>query len=241
MKYLYWIGAVLVVAVGLYISMHMPDIGPQALPKIEFTQVSLPEEFGKAVFEKLRPEVTLAPVIFLGVTPNKIEQIELWRGFLEANQGQGSKYDVIVVESMLPYVEIFNVVVHIPLKEEISRVADGIKKAREQNLRVAIIGPNIYSSQLIKENVADKLQTEYQIPVTSLTVSEFPLTRDQEKTFEPACAAGGAVDPAGTSGLGCMIRTVARKTYTKKFEARKYSGLMDKTGAKDYLILFNRN
>ncbi len=244
MKYFYWLGAIAVIALGIYFSTQI-SVKPQGsfgpLSKIEFTQVSVPEDLGKAIFEKLRNEVKAAPVVILGVTPNKIEDLELWRGFLEANQEQGSKYDVIVVESMLPYVEIFNNGMYLQIKEDMPRLVEGINKARAEGLRVAVIVPNIYSSQLIKDNPVSKLKEDYKLDVTSMSVSKFPLTLDQEASFDPACATGGSVDPAGTSGLGCMVREIARKTYRKKLEANKYSGLLEQTGAKDYLILFNRN
>lgn len=240
MKYFYWLGAVAVVALGIYFSTQF-SVKPQSISKLEFTQVVTPEEMGKAIFENLRREIKAAPIVLLGVTPNQIEDLELWRGFLEANQEEGSKYDLIVVESMLPYVEIFNNGMHLQTKEELPRLVEGINKAREQGLRVAIIVPSIYASQMIQGNPVYRLKEEYKMNVTSLSVSKFPLTREQEASFEPLCANGGAVDPAGTSVYGCMIREVARKTYRKKFEANKYSGLVEQTGAKDYLILFNRN
>ncbi|HWU42765.1 MAG TPA: hypothetical protein VN132_04975, partial [Bdellovibrio sp.] len=198
MKYLYWFAAAVVIALGVYLSTHI-SLEPQSISKIEFTQVSIPEEFGKMIFERVRREVKQAPIIFVGVTPGQIEDLELWRGFFEANQEPGSRYDVIVVESMLPYVEIFNNGMHLPIKEDMTRLVDGIQKARAQGLRVAVIGPHIYSSQLIKNNPVFHLKVDYKVDVTSFTVTKFPLTRDQEEHFEPKCIDGGAVDPAGTS------------------------------------------
>lgn len=240
MKYLYWLAAAFVIAVGIYFSTQF-SVQPQSISKISFAQVSTPEDFGKQVFEHLHEEVKKAPVVVLGVTPNQIEDLELWRGFFEANQAPDSKYDVIVVESMLPYVEIFNNGMHLQVKDEMPRLVEGIQKARAQGLRVAVIVPNIYSSQLISKNPVARLKEEFKIDITSFVVSKFPLTREQEEGFEPKCFDGGNVDPAGTSNLGCMIRNLARKTYRKKIEAGKYSGLMEQTGVKDYLILFNRN
>lgn len=240
MKYLYWLGAIAVIALGIYFSTQI-SVQPDTLPKIKFTQVAVPEDLGKEIAEKLEHEIQKAPIVFLGVTPNKIEDLELLRGFLEANQTPGSKYDVIVVEAQLPYVEIFNNGMHLDLKEDLPRLVEGIKKARSQNLRVAIIGPNIYSTQLVKGNPVARLKEEFKLDITSLSVSKFPLTRDQENVFEPKCIDSGEVDPSGTSAYGCMIRQMARKTYKEKFEANKYSGLMDQTGPKDFTIIFNKN
>ncbi|WP_413292469.1 hypothetical protein ACLSU7_13765 [Bdellovibrio sp. HCB185ZH] len=240
MKHLYWIGAVLIIAVGLYFSMNF-SVGPETTPKIEFIHVSTPEEMGKLVFEQLREEIKAAPIVILGVTPNKIEEMELVKGFIDINQDPGSKYDVVIVEPMLPYVELFRPAIYIAMKEEMQRLVEGINKARAEGLRVAVVVPNIYASQLIDANPVAKLKTDYKLDVTSLSVSTFPVTRAQEAAFEPKCIDSGEVDPAGTSKFSCAVRNVARRTYRKKLEANKYSTMMEQTGPKDYIILFNRN
>ncbi|WP_413585520.1 hypothetical protein [Bdellovibrio sp. HCB274] len=217
------------------------NVGPETVTKIGFTHVSQPEEMGALVFENLQPEIKAAPIVILGVTPNKIEEMELLRGFIEKNQEAGSRYDVVIVEPMLPYVELFREAVYIPIKDEMPRLVEGINKARAEGLRVAVIVPNIYSSQLLESNPVWKLKNEYQLDVTSLSVSTYPVTREQEQHFEPKCLDGGAVDPAGTSAFGCMIRNTARRTHRRKLEPNKYSTLLEQTGPKDYLILFNRN
>ena len=240
MKYLYWLGAIAVVALGIYFSMSF-SVGPESIPKINFTQVSVPEDLGKQVFDKLKLEVKAAPILVFGVAPGHTEDMELIRGFFEANQEAGSKYEVLIVEPMLPYVELFNTGIYIPMKEDMPRLVEGIQKARAQGLRVVIVVPNIYSSQLLPNNPVDRLKSEYKMDLTSISISKFPLTREQEETFDPKCFDGGAVDPAGTSPLGCVVRNMARKTYRKKFEANKYSGALDQTGPKDFVIIFNRN
>jgi hypothetical protein len=238
MKYMYWFFAALVVSVGVYFSTHF-SVSPEFTPILALGSYSMPEDFGKRIHEELKTQIAAAPVILLGVTPNKIEDVELWRGFLEASSDKENAYQVIVVESMLPFVEIFKEGVHIQLKEELPRLLEGIQKARSEGLRVAIIAPHIYSTQVLKNNLADRLINEFKIDVLSLTVTKFPKNRNQEADFELKCHEGDSDDPSGTSNLGCLIRNIARVNYRKKMEAGKYSGLMDQTAPKDYLILFN--
>ncbi|UYL08633.1 hypothetical protein B9G69_016440 [Bdellovibrio sp. SKB1291214] len=240
MKHLYWIGAVAIIALGLYFTLTF-SVGPETTPKIAFTQVSTPEDMGKEILSKLHQEIKDAPIAVLGVTPNKIEDMELWKGFIEANQEVGMKYDVIIVEPMLPYVELFREGVYIAMKDEMSRLVEGVNKARSEGLRVALIVPHIYASQLLESNPVAKLKSDYKLDVTSFTVSTFPVTRDQEQSFEPKCIDSGEVDPAGTAKFGCAIRNAARRTYRKKLEPNKYSSLAEQVGPKDFIILFNRN
>lgn len=240
MKYFYWLCGAAFLATGVYFALNF-SLEPKSIPKIKFSQVETPEELGKGIYERLRMEIQAAPIVMFGVTPNYVEDMEVVRGFVEANQTPGSKYDVIVVEPMLPYVELFVSSMRIDIKEEMQRFVDGVKKAREQGLRVLVIVPNIYSSQLLKNNPAYRLKEEYKLDVMSFSVTKFPVTRAQEASFEPKCFLQEGTDYAGTAALGCMIQNIARKTYRKTFESNKYSGMMEQTGAKDYLILFNRN
>ncbi|UXR64131.1 hypothetical protein EZJ49_13775 [Bdellovibrio bacteriovorus] len=240
MKYLYWVGAVAVIALGVFFSMNF-QIQEKSIPKIKFSQVDIPEKLGKGVYERLRMEIKNAPVVMLGVTPNQIEDLELWRGFMEANQEQGSKYDVIVVDPQLPFVELFASNMRLDVQNEMDRFVEGIKNAQAQGLRVAAIVPYIYSSQLVKKGPALRLKEEHGIDVTSFSVMKFPVTREQEEGFLPLCELDAGRDLAGTGHLGCMVREIARKTYRKKFEENKYSGMMEQSGGKDYIILLNRN
>lgn len=239
-KYLYWISVVAIVGLGLYFAMSV-SVHPETQTILKWSQFSTPEEFGKSVFEQVRADVKKSPVLFLGVTPNKIEDMELWRGFLEANQEPGSKYDVVVVEPMLPYVELFASNMRIDIKEDMSRFVEGVQKARSEGLRVVVIVPNIYSSQLLKKNPVNRLKEDYKMEALSLSATKFPVTREQEESFDPKCVMEEGKDLTGTGPLGCVILNLARRTYRFKMEDNKYSGLMEKLSPADYLILLNRN
>ncbi|KYG66346.1 hypothetical protein AZI86_04640 [Bdellovibrio bacteriovorus] len=240
MKYLYWVGVALVIGVGVWLTTL---VNPQPTTKniVPFAQYETPEDLGKQIFTALQSEVKRAPIVLLGVTPNQVEDMEVWRGFMQANQEVGSKYEIIAVEPMLPYVELFESNLRFNIRDDMPRFVEGVKKAMQQGLRVAVLVPHIYSSQLIAGNPVDRLQKEFEIPILSLSIVKFPVTLQQAEIFEPACVLEEGKDPGHTGPLGCMIRKVAKKTYDKKFEDNKYSGLVEKLSANDYLILFNRN
>jgi hypothetical protein len=240
MKHLYWIGVVVVIVGGIFIARSI-NIGPETQTLIPFSQVSTPEEMGQNIFKTLKAEVMHAPFLMLGVTPNAIEDIELWRGFLEAAESAGLKYEMIVVEPKLPYVEIFRSALYIDIKTEMRRFAEGLVAAKDKGLRAIVIVPTIYSSQLLKSNPVDRLQRDFSLPFLSLSATPFPVTKEQELSFDPKCVRGEGVDPEGTSALGCVIASLARATYRKKFEANKLSTQLEKVGTNDYLVLLNRN
>lgn len=240
MKYIYWICALAVIGTGILFATNF-SVQPKTISIIPFSQVDVPEQFGQAVFEKLRTEVKQAPFILWGVTPNYIEDMELVRGFMEANQEAGYIYDVIVVEPELPYVELFHSNMRIDTKNEMDRFASGVKEALAEGHRVVAIVPYIYSSKLVPGNPADRLRKDYGLEVTSFSVSKFASTREQEAEFEPACVLEPQKDLSKLGAFGCMVQELGRKTYRKKIENNKFSGLMEMAGAGDYLILFNRN
>lgn len=237
---LYWITAICVVALGVYFSMNFA-IQPRAIPKIKFSQVDTPEVLGKGVFERLRLEIQQADVVLLGVTPNQIEDMELWRGFIDANNQPGSKYDIIVGDPKLPYLELFPEVVHMDIQEEMPRFVEGVKHARANGQRMAVIVPTLYSSKLIRGNPANRLKSNFAIETTSFSAVKFPSTREHEAAFTPKCEMESGKDLAGTGSLGCLLLEIARKTYRKTLEPGRYSGMMEMTGTNDYLVLLNRN
>lgn len=242
MKYLYWLCVVAVLAGGIYFAVTFsPPAVVATQSRIPFSQVEIAEDFGKSVFEALKTEVTSSPIVLLGVTPNQIEDMELLRGFFEANQEPGSKYDMIVVEPMLPYVELFDSNMRIDIKAEMPRFVEGLQKARAEGLRVAVIVPTIYSSQLLLKNPAARLKNEFKLNFLSISVTKFPVTREQEEAFDPKCVIEEGKDFAGTGPLGCAVQNLARRTYKEKFVDNKLSGFMEQTSPQDYLILFNRN
>jgi hypothetical protein len=239
-KYLYWTLVGLVAALGLYLIANS-SLEPQSVPKIRFSEVETPERFGEAVFQRMREEVREAPLVFLGVTPRHSEDISLWKGFLEAAAKEpGYKYDMVVVEPALPFIDQLPYQMKIDIKEETDRFVEGVKNALAKHLRIAVVVPTVYSTQVLKYNPAWILRKDKGLSFTSFSISKFPVTHEQEKVFEPRCSVDSE-DPQGTGALGCMIRAKSRSLYRKKREPGKYSGLMDQSGEHDYLILFNRN
>ena len=165
MKHLYWIGVAVVLGLGIFIARSI-RVSPQTITLIPFTQVATPEEMGQMVFASLQGEVKQAPLLMLGVTPNAIEDLELWQGFLAAAENSGLKYEMIVVEPQLPFVEIFHTAIHMDIKSEMRRFSEGLTQAKQKGTRVAVIVPSIYASQLLTKNPVDRLQKEFGQPST---------------------------------------------------------------------------
>lgn len=238
MKYTYWITLSLVVFLGVSASIYMGSKSPN-IPLIEYTQVEAPEELGSLIFQGLEVQLSQSPVLFLGVMPNMIEDIEVLKGFFEAVQKKSRKFDIVGVEQNLPYVELLESNLRFDGKEEVDRLFNGIIEAQKQKLRIAVVLPTIYATQILKSNLASKLK-ERGLKFTSISIAKYPISKEQEESFDPVCAVEVG-DIKGTGALGCAIREMATKTYLYKQQANKYSGMMNKIGDTDYLLIFNRN
>lgn len=240
MKYLYILGAVLLISAGIYISMTW-ELQPPSKAIIAYEQVDSPQEIGAKLARKLKPELQKQPLLVFGVTPNQVEDLELVQGFLTEISQANLGYEMVIAEPQLPHVDMISTQLKIDIKSELSRFASGVTESLSQGLRVAVVVPAIYSSQLLAGNPADRLKQEHNLNFMSITISPFPLTPQQAETFDPPCVGEKGHDNAGTGKLGCAIQQVARRATRQKLQQGKYSTMVERFGPEDYLVLLNRN
>lgn len=230
-----------ILLVGIGVSVYF-GIQPKAVPKITLSGFENPEEMGQAIFKRLRLEIQSASILFLGVIPEQKAHYQIWQQLLQESIQPGWKYDQIVIEKNLPYIELLTKnsapAELLDLKADFDRLAVGLKKAVAEKKRVVIIAPSIYISHLLKGNTVDRLQNEHNLKVVSFSSSTFPLSSDQEKNMDIPCVVNEQ-DHSGAGLLGCFIVKSSRITYRKKKVLGKYPGLVDQVGSQDYLVLFN--
>jgi hypothetical protein len=209
---------------------------PKSLPKIKPSQIETPERFGGAIAQRLWMEIRENNLIFLGVDPNRPDDLKVWLGFLESLKTPDLSYGFIVVEPALPNKGMIHYQDEVDMKNDVDRMAEGLKKALETNMRVAVIVPSIYSSQAIPNNPMSVLKSKMNFQPLSISIAEATLNREEESKSVYPCATGSG-DTGGLGSWGCLIQTKSRGLYRKKLESGKYLGLMDQVGATDYLVL----
>ncbi len=237
MKYLKWTLLGILVAVGVATTLYF-GLQPRSLPKIKASLLANPERMGEAVAQRLWQEIQGADLIFLGVEPGNADHLKLWKRFLEvlpANQ----KYAQVLIEPGLEGKNLISYNEEIDLQKEMDRFKVGIKKAKENKIRVAIIVPSIYSSQSIPDNPVHRFKQDSEFSPLSLSIAVPTISRDEESEVTYPCASGSE-DSAGLASWGCLIQTKSRGLYRKKWEPGKYLGLMDQIGEKDYLVLIRK-
>ncbi len=240
MKYLYILGALLLVSAGIYISMTW-ELQPPSKPIIAYEQVDSPQDIGAKLAQKLLPELQKQPLLIFGVTPDQVEDLEFVNAFLKEISQANLGYEMVIAEPLLPHIDMVPSQLKIDFKSELARFASGVKESLSQGLRVAVVVPSIYASQLIAGNPADLLKQEYNLNFMSITISPYPLTSQQAETFDPPCVGEKGHDHTGTGKLGCAIQQVARRAARQKLQQGKYSTMVERFGPEDYLVLLNRN
>ena len=236
MNKIYWTIVALIAVFGISFAVYF-GAQPRSIQKIKYSEVSDPAELGKAVYTRLREEIRQAPILFLGVTPDSQEDYIVWRSFLENNQDPGYKYDLVSIEPMLPYKTLIPFGGEIDIKTQGQQLLEGLKNAQASKIRTVFILPSIYISQLIKENPIAMIKKDLNVNLTTIAITKFPRTREDEAGFDPACVTEN--DIRGTGALGCAIFESARKSYRKKHDPKKYSAILDQVGLSDYLFLIN--
>lgn len=234
MKLVYGVFLGLLVTVGIAVTLYF-GLQPRSVPKIKPSLVSSSERLGEAVAQRLWQEIKDANVIFLGVEPGKIEHLKLWKRFLETLPSE-QKYSQVLIEPGLQDKNIISFTEEMDLQTDMERFKEGLKKASENKIRVAVIVPSIYSSQSIPDNPVHRLKQDPRFLPLSLSIAEPTLKREEEVDVTYPCSTGSA-DSIGLGSWGCLIQTKSRGLYRKKWEPGKYLGLMDQIGEMDYLVL----
>ncbi|MFP5520050.1 MAG: hypothetical protein ACLGGX_09115 [Bdellovibrionia bacterium] len=208
---------------------------------IDVLEVEHPESFADQAFETLNSQPEgLASVLFLGVEPGQVEDLEVWRRFV----GNINKLDpenpvYVMAEAQLPFVDLVSAQMLVNLKEERQKVATILQKVVAEKQRAVVIAPNIYTSQLLEKGPAKLYIQEHQLQFTSLSIVKFPITPGQAEVFDPPCNVDQA-DIRGTGALGCAIRKKSQSLWKYKVKPNHYLGRIEKVGESDFLILFNR-
>lgn len=246
MKYLYWIGAAIVLIGGLVASLYF-GIQPRTLPKITASYFQTEDEMAKAISQRLRQELFNYDFLFLGAEPGRPEHLRLWLSFLEEQKKEvGGAYTVLIVDPEYKAtlstedLKLLTADQEISLKDSVAEVAEVIKNARVQKKRVAYLAPNLYTAQMLQQSPTQRLKHEFQLKTASFSAVYFPMTPEEENNLLFPCSTDEK-DYLGTGKLGCAVIQKYRVIRRKLKPKLNFTGLMDLTGESDYLVFFRKN
>lgn len=232
---IYWVFVALVTVCGMSTLVYFA-IQPAPVQKIKISSFENPQVFAQEILRKFREEIIDSPLLMLGVETEEPDSIELWNQFIQQNTDPQMRYDIVVVDSFLNGIEKFKEAQVLDTKIESESLLGGLKSLLDQGKRVVIIVPVIYSVQMIPGNLANKIKFKFP-QLMSLSISDFPRTREVEKIMPRPCVVSG-VDTSGIGPFGCLVVQTARAHYLKRFPPGQEIGLANQIGLKDYLVLY---
>jgi len=228
---------ILMVCAGIFFTLKY-GLQPRPLSKIDLSSFEVPLKFAESIQFRMREEIKATPILIFGIQPDQAYQLELLQEFIKINKEPSMAYDTIVADEHLALPSDFKVSERIDSLQKTEALAQGLKTAIEQNRRVLVVMPSIYSAQLVGGNVADLLKRKFQLPMGSFTVVDFPRLREKEKEVTIPCMMTDA-DTSGVGSLGCAILQKARLAYRKKMTPGFRTGMMDQRGSSDFLIFYS--
>lgn len=238
-KRIYWILVILIALCGLTVMIYY-GIQPRPIPKIKISKFESHTVLANSLILRLREEIKNSPVLFLGLDPDRPEHFEIWKEFLKQNQEPGMAYDVVVLEQELT-TDLFPEAQKVPTKDGFTLFFSGVTEALTHGHRVAVLVPLAYSVQMVPQNVVFHFNSHpnVMVPATSLSLTNFPRTREQEKEMSLRCIVEG-VDQTGLGPFGCLVVQTARANYRKRFEAGDGVGMVHQIGQRDYLVFYTK-
>jgi hypothetical protein len=231
----YWIVVGLVLICGVFATLYF-GLQSGTVTKISFSEFSSQDAVADSILLHLREELKQSPIVLLGVEPAVPEQMQVWAHLLKSNQEAGLKFDHIVIDQFLKSEGLLVGAEKTDTKENLTQVIQVLTDLQAKGQRVVLIVPTIYATQMVPGNVASILKDQAHLNILSLSLADFPRSREEEKAMRFPCSVGDA-DPTGLGQLGCTIAQEARANYHHKKAPGSLVGLVDQVGPKDYLIL----
>lgn len=234
-KRIHWFLLILIGALGLGAMLYF-GMQPRPENRIRIREFSSPAMVAEALVAELRLELRKNPLLFLGIEVDEPEHVEIVREFLAQNKEADLAYEVVVIDQGFENKD-FRDAVSISTRDDFENFIEGTEKALNQGKRVAVIVPTVFSSHSVPLNLAASYeQRTFRSPL-SLSITDFPRTRESEKDMRYPCVVQG-VDQTGLGPFGCMIATISRAHYRRKFNSQARVGILNQIDAKDFLFLY---
>ena len=242
MKAIYFTIAASVVALGIFISIAL-DGAQKTVPKIKLSYFADEKEIAVAILKRLQQEMRSNPFVWIGVEPEKSDHIAVAVAIKEEIEKQNGKFDEIIIDSELRLtskdLQNLQATQSVLIKENIIQVGNVLKSLEQQNKKYYLVTAAVYSNSFIKKNQIHHLKENYNIKPLTISFGYFAASPKEEKNILFPC---DTEDKSGVSNWGCALVNKAR-VVRRKFDQsniKPWSGLMDLTGEKDYMLLLRK-
>lgn len=241
MKPIYWISSISTIAIGIFIYLFLGD-AQKTVPKIKLSYFVDEKEVAKSVITRLSQELNQSRYYWIGIEPEKSEQLEVLNQLILAIQ-EKTKIQKIILDEDLKFSEEWKQKIRatetIKIKENWEQVAEIISSIESKSENYILITASIYSTTAILKNPIHFIKEKFKTQPTTFSFAYMPLDLEDEKNMLFPCA---TEDYTGTSSWGCLVASKARATRRKiKLDIPKsWIGMMDLTGETDYMLLLRK-
>ncbi len=238
MKAIYWVIGVAVVGITLFIYVLLGDM-QKTVPKIKLSYFKDEQEIAQSINKILYPEIVKNSSFWVGVEPEKPEQLQVILQ-LKEDLEKIKPFTTVILDSELKlskeWTEKLKAVEVVSIKENLQAAADLLIKLEKNNENYFLITANIYSNSMIKKNQIHQIKELQPIRPMTFSFAYFPIKTELEKNMLFSC---DTEDHAGISDWSCAVANKARFSR-RRIDAnnpKAWIGLMDLIGEKDYMIL----
>jgi hypothetical protein len=238
MKSVYWVVGVAVIGVGVFIYLLLGDT-QKTIPKIQLSYFIDEKEIAESVVKRLDQEISQHNFFWVGIEPDKTEQLEV--ALQLKNEIQKKKaFKTVIIDQELglkkEWLEKFQAVEITSIKENIKDVSALLASLEKTHQPYFVLTAAIYSTPLILKNQIHQMKEMNSIKPMTFSFAYFPVRAELEKAMLFPC---NTEDHAGVSEWGCTVanksRFIRRKVNEKN--EKPWVGSMDLIGETDYMLL----
>jgi hypothetical protein len=236
-----WVIGVMVASVALVVYLFVSD-APKTQPKIKLSYFSNEQEIAKTVIDALAEETAQSQNYWIGIEPLKPELIEVALQ-LKAELEKKTTFQKIIVDQELGLSEEVLKKVNptdiIFLKENVAQLGEILFKLEAEKINYLVITASIYSNSILLLNPIQKIKHLQAIKPITFSLAYMPVKVEDEGKMLFSC---DTEDRSGGKDWACLIVSKARVVRRKiKIDNDKsWTGLMDLTTERDYIILLNK-
>lgn len=215
----------------------------EAEPKIKLSYFKSNLEVSEAIHAILQQDQMHKQNHFwFGIEPGAPGELDMYKELKSMIEKENGLFDIIYVDRELKLSPENKSLFGTPTVREIKEDWGGVAKDLQANedKKILIVTASIYSTNLIPKNPISKMKEAVGIKPVTLSMGFFPIKTDEESKNIFRCVTD---DQEGISAWGCVVINKARG-QRRKIDITKINpphslitGLMDKTGEKDYMIL----
>jgi hypothetical protein len=215
---------------------------PRTVPKISLSYFADEQEIADSIEKILHLELAQANSYWIGIEPDKKDQIDVAEKLIQKLQ-KNTPFQKVIVDSELGLsaeeLKQLGMTEKILVKDDVFKLGEELEKSEKENTPYLVITASIYSTSLLPGNPIKRIKEKFPLKATTFSFGYFATDLQDEKNLLFAC---NTEDHAGIKDWGCFVASKARGSRRRLNlnNPKPWIGLMDMSGERDYIVLVKR-